>query len=123
MKTLNFIKRKHRGAGGAQPGPDNTVGGKVWALTGSVTKLLSLLELELDGLQGCVMSARPVFPTGSQWVPLSVPLRPCPTSRPPAGSHRPRNSCESDLLAGAKGYIGQTQLGGDQKILQFWGPS
>lgn len=69
MKTLNFIKRKHRGAGRAQPGPDKTVDGNVWALTGSVTKRLSLLELELDGLQGCVMSARPLFPTGSPWVP------------------------------------------------------
>lgn len=31
MKTLNFIKRKCRGAGRAQPGPDETVGGKVCA--------------------------------------------------------------------------------------------
>lgn len=31
MKTLNFIKRKRRGAGRAQPGPDETVGGKVCA--------------------------------------------------------------------------------------------
>ena len=42
MKTLNFIKRKCRGAGKAQPGPDATVGGKVWALTGSVTEVLPL---------------------------------------------------------------------------------
>lgn len=28
----------------AQPGPDETVGGKVWAFTGSVTKVWPLLE-------------------------------------------------------------------------------
>lgn len=38
MKTLNFIKRKCKGAGRDLPGPDKMVGGKVWALSGSVTK-------------------------------------------------------------------------------------
>lgn len=65
MKTLNFIKRKRRGAGRAQPGPDETVGGKVWALTGRVTKVLPLWELESGGPHGCVISARPIFPTGT----------------------------------------------------------
>lgn len=50
MKTLNFIKRKHRRVSRAQPGPDETVGGKIWALAGGVTKVLPLLELELGGL-------------------------------------------------------------------------
>lgn len=39
MKTLNFIKRKCKGAGRDLPGPEKMVGGKACALSGSVTKV------------------------------------------------------------------------------------
>lgn len=98
-----------------------------------MTPLLPLLESELGGLQGCVMSARLRFPAGSQWVPWSEPPRLCLTSRPPAGSHWPSSSCERQLLARAEGDTGQTQRGGAsstynlgnclrKKNLKFWIP-
>lgn len=62
------------------------------------------------------MSARLGFPAGSQWVPWSEPPRLCLTSRPPAGSHRPRNSCERQLLARDEGYAGQTQRGAASSV-------
>ena len=84
-----------------------------------MTPLLPFLELELGGLQGCVMSARLGFPAGSQWVPWSEPPRLCLTSRPPAGSHGPRNSFERQLLARAEGYHRTDPARGCQERLQF----
>lgn len=101
MKTLNFIKRKRRGAGRAQPGPDETLGRKVCALTGRVTNVLPLLELESGGPHGCVMSARPTFPTGTGHPD------PVPTSKPSAGSHSQGSSVQG---RGVQGVQGQTQL-------------
>lgn len=101
MKTLNFIKRKCRGAGRAQPGPDETLGGKVWALTGRVTKVLPLLELESADPQGYVTSGRPTFPTGTGHPD------PVPTSKPSAGSHSQESSVQD---RGVQGVQGQTQL-------------
>lgn len=39
MKTLNFIKRKHRGTGRTQPDPKKMVGGKVWAPLRGMTEV------------------------------------------------------------------------------------
>lgn len=96
MKTLNFIKRKRRGAGRAQPGPDETVGGKVWALTGRVTKVLPLLELESGGPHGCVMSARPIVPPGTGH-PDSVP-----TSKPSQAATAKGALCRAEECKGFK---------------------
>lgn len=96
MKTLNFIKRKRRGAGRAQPGPDETVGGKVWALTGRVTKVLPLLELESGGPHGCVMSARPIVPPGTGH------LDSVPTSKPSQAATAKGALCRAEECKGFK---------------------
>lgn len=92
-------------AGRAQPGPGEAAGGKVWALPDGVAKMLPLLEQEPGGFQGCVISARPIFPTGSWWVPLTVPPRPCPHNQ---------SLCwqPQDKVSSLQGLRGQTQLVG-----------
>lgn len=98
------------GAGRTQPGPDVTVGGKVWALTGSVTKALPLLELEAGGLQRCVMSARPAFPMAQG----TQALRPSPNPLLAATGGR--------ALCRARGCAGHPACGA-QKLSQCRGPS
>lgn len=122
MKTLNFIKRKCRRTGRAQPGPDETLGGKVWALTSSVTNVWPFVELESGGLQGCLMSARPTVHTGSWQAPFSAILTLCPHPNPllaatssgsylqGPGLHRADSACGSQKLSQFRGRLKEKEF-------------